>query len=247
MYDLAIIGGMGPEATAALFSRLIARTQAGKDQEHMRLCVLNDPQIPDRSAYLLEGGENPLPRILAGIRQARDLGCRRFVIPCNTAHCFAEEYAAVPGIAFIDLVAETQAALRRDYPGQAVCLLATSATVKTGVYSRGQGAKGLLLRYPSPRAQQRVMAMIREIKAGGHDPTALARELVTLLETDQQRFGVYVLACTELSLLAPALGVLRPGLFLDAMEVLVRSAIRACGYQVKEEAQSGIMNTAGKA
>ncbi|MEM2463920.1 MAG: aspartate racemase, partial [Candidatus Bathyarchaeia archaeon] len=36
---IGILGGMGPEATAELFYRIIKETPAKKDQEHIRIIV----------------------------------------------------------------------------------------------------------------------------------------------------------------------------------------------------------------
>ncbi len=236
MYDVAIIGGMGPEATAALFSRLVRRTQAARDQEHMTICVFNDARIPDRTAYLLGDGEDPLPRILENIHRAKAAGCKRFVVPCNTAHAFAKDYAAVKGIDFINMIEETCKALKHNHPGQPAVVLATHGTVRTQVYGHAGEALGVDIRYPGPKAQDRVMAMIHAIKGGAYDEEQLAQELLSLLEADNPpQNPVYVLACTELSLLTPALRRLRPGLFVDAMDVLCERTITACGYRVKDE------------
>ena len=34
MYDMGIIGGMGPQSTATLFERIIKHTEADQDQSH---------------------------------------------------------------------------------------------------------------------------------------------------------------------------------------------------------------------
>lgn len=53
MFDVGIIGGMGPAATAELFRRIVLYTFAQTDQEHIKLYILNDPTIPDRTDYIL--------------------------------------------------------------------------------------------------------------------------------------------------------------------------------------------------
>ena len=234
MYDLAIIGGMGPEATAALFSRIVSRTLAASDQEHMTICVLSDARIPDRTAFLLGKGPDPLPRIMENIARARAAGCKHFVIPCNTAHHFADAYAAVEGITFINMVDAACALAKRTHPGKPVMVLGTHGTVQANVYGRAKEAAGLDIRYPSPAAQERVMAMITAVKGGMYDAAALARELVSMLESASSNEElVYILACTELSLLTPALQEMRPARFLDALDAAADSAILACGYRVR--------------
>ena len=60
-YDLGIIGGMGSEATVEIYRRIINKTLNTCDQDHMRICILNNSIIPDRTEYILYGKENPLP------------------------------------------------------------------------------------------------------------------------------------------------------------------------------------------
>ena len=52
-FDLGIIGGMGPEATVEIFHRIVSKTKAQSDQEHMRICILNQTRIPDRTKSIL--------------------------------------------------------------------------------------------------------------------------------------------------------------------------------------------------
>ena len=54
---LGIIGGLGPAATASLFMRIIDHTDAKTDQDHLDITILNRPQIPDRTAFILGKSE----------------------------------------------------------------------------------------------------------------------------------------------------------------------------------------------
>jgi len=56
---IGILGGMGPEATADLFLKIIRATPAEKDQDHLRVIIDNNPQIPDRTAAILNQGTDP--------------------------------------------------------------------------------------------------------------------------------------------------------------------------------------------
>ena len=59
---VGVIGGMGPEATVDFLRRLVARTPARDDADHLRVLVDNNPKIPSRIAALIEGtGEDPTP------------------------------------------------------------------------------------------------------------------------------------------------------------------------------------------
>ena len=45
---IGILGGMGPEATADLFYRIIRATQVEKDQDHFHVIIDSNSKIPDR-------------------------------------------------------------------------------------------------------------------------------------------------------------------------------------------------------
>ena len=60
MKTLGILGGMGPMATAYLLELIIQMTDAKTDQDHLRVALLNNPQVPDRTAHILTT-PSPLP------------------------------------------------------------------------------------------------------------------------------------------------------------------------------------------
>ena len=43
---IGILGGMGPEATAYFYELIIKKTQAEKDQEHLKVVIYSNPEIP---------------------------------------------------------------------------------------------------------------------------------------------------------------------------------------------------------
>ena len=43
---LGVLGGMGPQATNTFYQRIIDRTQAESDQEHLRVLIWSDAKIP---------------------------------------------------------------------------------------------------------------------------------------------------------------------------------------------------------
>ena len=94
MKTLGIIGGMGPMATAYLLELIIQMTAAKTDQEHLGAVVLNNPQVPARTAYILDREKpSPLP-VLEGMAHAlENLGCGVLCAPCVTSHYFYQELA----------------------------------------------------------------------------------------------------------------------------------------------------------
>lgn len=55
MKVLGVIGGMGPLATQVFYKRIIDRTEAACDQEHIDMIILNHASMPDRTAAIRTG------------------------------------------------------------------------------------------------------------------------------------------------------------------------------------------------
>ena len=91
---LGVLGGMGPLATADFLRKLVKKTPAGIDQEHIPVLLYGDCTIPDRTANIVGGGLSPLPKLLDGIRFLNESGAKVICIPCNSAHCWYEEMQA---------------------------------------------------------------------------------------------------------------------------------------------------------
>ena len=68
---IGILGGMGPLATCDLFHKVVEVTEAGTDQEHIRVCVDSNTEIPDRTAAILSGGADPVPEMVRSALRLR--------------------------------------------------------------------------------------------------------------------------------------------------------------------------------
>jgi aspartate racemase len=164
---VGILGGMGPAATADLYSEIIRLTPARSDQDHIRILIYSNPKIPDRTRALLEGGADPLPELVASARVLETAGAGILAIPCNNAHCFLDGIRSRVGIPVLDMIEETRRALQSREPQiRRVGLLAATGTVKTGIYERAFGAAGIEVLLPEEADQARVLAAIREVKSG---------------------------------------------------------------------------------
>ena len=86
---LGVLGGMGPQATNTFYQRIIDRTQAESDQEHLQVLLWSDAKIPDRTAGILaegEAAENLPPPAGQGQKAAGGRAARCWPSPCNTSH-----------------------------------------------------------------------------------------------------------------------------------------------------------------
>ncbi|MBS6845315.1 MAG: aspartate/glutamate racemase family protein [Firmicutes bacterium] len=82
---IGILGGMGPLATADLFRKITLLTKASCDNDHIRVYIDSNAQIPDRTAAILHGGKDPLPQMRAALHSLEACGASCVIMPCNTA------------------------------------------------------------------------------------------------------------------------------------------------------------------
>jgi aspartate racemase len=103
MKTIGILGGMGPLATADLYRKIILHTKADKDQDHVHAIIDGNTNIPDRTAYIMGKGENPLPEMIKSARTLERAGVDFIIMPCNTAHHFFDQLAKSVNIPLLNM------------------------------------------------------------------------------------------------------------------------------------------------
>jgi aspartate racemase len=225
---VGIIGGMGPEATVDLMTRLIRLTPALDDADHVRCIVDNNPKVPSRIKALIEGGgASPVPELQDMARRLEAWGADFLAMPCNTAHYYFQDIQDALSIPMLNLIQITVRKVLKQQPGiPAVGILGSTAMQLTGLYQRAFAAVGADVVYPEAACQDRVMAAIKDIKKGRMDQAAFALDAaVTSLESQGAR--AVIIACTELGLLPFASSLPQ----YDAADILAREIIRVCKWQ----------------
>lgn len=222
---VGVLGGMGPRATADFFSKLIDCTPAERDQDHIRVLIDSNPQIPDRSAYILGHGDDPTDALITTARNLERAGAHFLVIPCNTAHHFLDAIRRSVGIPVLDIREVVAEAAERVSGLRSVGLLATRATVVAGLYDRAFARRGVAVLAPPEEIQERVDHAIWAVKAGRID--AATRGRVREAGTGLITRGVeaIVLGCTEIPLLVDPEEWSVP--VLDSTQILAHAAVRA--------------------
>ena len=224
---LGILGGMGPMATADLFTKITALTKASCDNDHLRVLIDSNAKIPDRTNAILYGGESPLPYMLDSALRLESMGAQCLIMPCNTAHYYINELQKAVAVPFINMIEETAKAVPE---GCRPALLATSGTIKTGLYSNALKKRGFDLIVPEESHHMLYMAAIHDIK-GGRVPDR-GSFLMLLKWLKQKGADTFILGCTEIPLAFQWLEIDEP--YVDATMVLARSAITFCGKEIRE-------------
>ncbi|MBX5320378.1 MAG: amino acid racemase [Candidatus Bathyarchaeota archaeon] len=221
---IGILGGMGPEATAELFFRIIKETPAESDQDHPRIIVDNNPKIPDRTAAILGEGENPLPEMVKTAKNLERAGADFIVMPCVTAHYYYNDLrkgVKIPVLNMIELTAQT---IREGFPNvKKVGFLGTTGTVKTKIFDNPLNRVGVKAVYPSDENQKRVMeAIYTYIKAGKilEGRKIVIEEANHLIDLGADAI---ICGCTEISLVLKDGDIAKP--VIDPLQILARNAV----------------------
>ena len=196
-----VLGGMGPEATVDFMGKVIAMTEAGRDQDHVRMLIDHNPQVPNRQDAILRGGEDPGP-VLAAMAAGLEAGGADFlVIPSNTAYVYQDAILAATHIPLISIIGVSIAAATERAPrATRIGVLATDGCLQSGIYQAGLEEAGLEAELPTEKELRKLMMLIEAIKGGKHTDN-LAGDMVALAEALAARgAGAIIAGCTEIPL-----------------------------------------------
>ena len=221
---VGIIGGMGPEATADFYRRLVGRTPAGRDQEHLHVLINSNAKIPDRTLSILEESTAALEAIVESAQLLEAMGAEILAMPCNSAHFWYDEIIATIHVPLIHMIEEVFLAVEAAGLNR-VGLLATRGTTRSGIYSDAAGEIDLLL--PDEAGQEKVHEAIYSIKLTATGDTGPARRAILEEVESLQGQGAegVILGCTEIPLVIGREHVRDMPIF-DSTDILVEAVLR---------------------
>jgi len=142
---IGIVGGLGPYAHVELERLILEVTRrrfgpALSDQDYPEWIVSSIPGTPDRTLALLGQAPSPVRWLRQSVERisgsAETPGADFAVIACNTAHAYLEELCRGVRLPILDMVTETiNAAVRQTKPGARLGILATTGTLRSGIYA----------------------------------------------------------------------------------------------------------------
>jgi aspartate racemase len=239
---IGVVAGVGPLAGLDLLLKIVQETVAARDQDHLTIASLSQPdQIPDRTLYLLgETAVNPGHAMAQQLTTLARMGARVAGIPCNTAHAPAifdvirQELAAdgTP-ITLLHMIAEVVRFLVRHAPHiRRVGVLSTTGTYLTRVYPQHLESAGFTVLVP-PEDMQRelihsaVYDPTYGIKTqGAVTPTARAHLETGIGHLKTQGVDAIILGCTEMPL-AITQQTISGTVIIDSTRILARALIQA--------------------
>lgn len=223
---------MGPLATAYFMELVVRMTDAGADYEHIPMTILNRPEIPDRTSYIVGKSSNsPLDAMIQAGNRLANQQVDFIAIPCVTAYYFYRQLREGIKAPVLNMIEETAVCLKEEGIRK-VGLMATDGTISSGFFKEGLKQQGICVAEPSVEGQKRVMEIIYgSIKA--NRPVQIEDFNRVDKELRENGAEAVILGCTELSMIHRDFP-LGPG-FLDSMEALARKSVLACEGRLKKE------------
>ena len=199
MRDLlvGVIGGMGPDATVDFMARVLALTPAKVDQDHVRMLVDQNPKIPNRQRAILDGGESPGPVIAAIAARLEACDCDFLVMPCNTAHVFADDVRSavrIPLVSIVDVTIERVAAAGAERVG----LMASRGCLASNVFQDAMNDAGVDVIMQTGSELEELTELIALIKTGDHGEDVAGRMRLLARALEARGAQTIVLGCTEI-------------------------------------------------
>jgi len=223
---IGVLGGMGPAATADFYQKIIRATPAKADQDHLKVLIFSNPQVPDRTAAIRGEGPDPFPILVASAEVLIQGGADFITIPCVTAHHYYPALQQAVSVPILHLIGETVTAVVSEHPAlRRLGLLATTGTLQCRLFEPYFEPRGFTILTPDPAVQAAtVMRAIYAIKHGEalERPRRLIREAAEHL---QARGAEAIIAgCTEVPLILQDGDLPVP--VIDPTWILARAAVQ---------------------
>ena len=221
---VGVIGGLGSQATADFFQRIISYTDAGSDQEHLHIIIDNNPKTPNRNQAIAGTGPSPANDLAKGAQRLEQAGADFLVMPCNTAHAFAESITGSISIPFLSIIDQVRDYILEAHPEvRKIGLLAVDGCLQSGLYDSVLAARGLELVVLSEQDQARFMDLVYEIKARGVNDSVTGDMLEMASDLIHRGSEILLAGCTEVPLVLSSDNVSVP--FIDSTELLARRTV----------------------
>ena len=194
---IGILGGMGTQAGLDFCSKLAKLNRGKADQKYPLFVLYNKSNIPDRKQNLKKYNK-VLKSLIEGCKFLQKNKCKFISIPCNTAHYWYKDLKKKIKIPILNMPEIVYSNAKKNLKRNSkIGLLATEATIKTGVYSHFFNKKFLLISPNTTLQQRSVNKSIKLVKMGKTKEAERAiKPAVNYLI--KKKCKKIILGCTEL-------------------------------------------------
>ena len=226
---IGILGGMGTQAGLDFCSKLAKLNRGKADQKYPLFILYNKANIPDRKQNL-KRYYKVLNSLIDGCKFLQKNKCKFISIPCNTAHYWYKDIKKKINIPILNMPEIVYLSAKRNCKKNSkIGLLATEATIKTGIYSYYFDKKFKLIS-PNQDLQTRIVnKSIRLVKMGKtrEAEKALKPAVNYLIKNNCKKI---ILGCTELPIAIFAYKSFKKAklskIFMDPNLILAEASMR---------------------
>ena len=188
---------MGTQAGLDFCSKLAKLNRGKADQKYPLFVLYNKSNIPDRKQNLKKYNK-VLKSLVEGCKFLQKNKCKFISIPCNTAHYWYKDLRKKIKIPILNMPEIVYLNAKNNLKKNSkIGLLATEATIKTGVYSHYFNKKFLLISPNTTLQQRSVNKSIKLVKMGKTKEAERAiKPAVNYLI--KKKCKKIILGCTEL-------------------------------------------------
>ena len=226
---IGILGGMGTQAGLDFCNKLAVLNRGKIDQKYPLFILYNKSNIPGRPENLHKYNK-VLKSLNTGCLLLQKNKCKFIVIPCNTAHYWYDDLQKKIKIPIISMPKEVYLHAKKNCKKNSkIGILATEATLKTGVYNKFFD-KNFTLINPKKSLQIRsVNKAIKYVKIGKvKDAEKAIKPAINYLI--KMKCKKIILGCTELPIAIFAFksfkNIKQSKIFLDPNLILANASMK---------------------
>lgn len=222
---IGIIGGIGPEASASLYLKLINHCQekyhAVQDSDYPPSIIYNLP-LAGFTEKGIEDFELVEKQLIQAALSLEAHGADMLLIACNTVHFFADTLTKKLNIPLINIIEETACEAAR-LNLKSVGVLSSQSTLELGLYHKALAQLGVNVIDASLQQQALINDVILNVMSGRFNQTDKMTLKQIIMNMHQQGAEAVILGCTELPLAINQLDT--DILLLDSLKIMVESAL----------------------
>ena len=220
---------MGTQAGLDFCSKLAKLNRGKSDQNYPLFLLYNKSNIPDRKQNL--GKYNKvLKSLVIGCKFLQKNKCKFIAIPCNTAHYWYDDLKKTIKIPILNMPKIVyESIIKNCKKNSKIGLLATDATIKTGIYNKHFSKRYKLI---SPQKKLQVSSVNKSIKFVKMGKTEEAEKAIkpAINYLLKMRCKKIILGCTELPIAIFAYKSFKKAklskIFMDPNLILAEASMR---------------------
>jgi aspartate racemase len=223
-----IVGGLGADASAKLYLDIVNGTISQNNERYPAVLVWNIPIKKVDDEALMQEPRDDKNVVFNLLKDAVDrlsrAGANVIGIACNTIHFLIHKLPIYNNVSFLNIVDCTVEKIKNLNVSN-VGLLATTSTIKSGIYSNPLSQHGINVILPNENDQRIVVEIIFKVLEKRED-SRFKDEIKRIIKA----MGVttVILGCTELPLIFKQSDI-EDVIVIDTIEVLRESMMNATG------------------